>query len=96
MAAYMLVMQPAQAETFKSAGFLKWKRETQAFYISTAIGMASLVIGQSNKSNAACIDDWYYGDEAAAEEYIFSIMREYPEHHPRGIIYAVLKKKCTL
>jgi len=85
-----------QAETFKSSEFLKWKRETQAFYISTAIGMASLVVGQSDKAKATCIDDWYYEDEPAAEEYIFGIMRQYPENHPRGIIYAVLKKKCGL
>lgn len=56
--------------------------------------MASLVAAQNDKAQATCIDDWYYGDEAAANRHIVSVMEQYPTYHPRGVILAVLRKKC--
>lgn len=86
--------QNASAEIFKSSEFLGWERKNQEFYIRTSIGMASLIVGQTDKAQAKCVDDWYVGDETKANDYILDVMRKHPEYHPRGIILAVLEKKC--
>ncbi|WP_417449552.1 hypothetical protein [Kordiimonas sp.] len=88
------VTQPAKADSFKSSEFLTWKRETQAFYFRANVGMASLIAGQNDKAQGQCIDDWYYADETASEDYILDVMRKYPDYHPRGLILAAIQKKC--
>jgi|GEM_PF-1734866 len=92
----MAVMaKPVQAgETFTSAEFLKWKLESQESYFRTNIGMASLIAAQNDKKHARCIEEWFTVDERRARDYILKVMREYPDHHPRGVIVAILKQKC--
>ncbi len=83
-----------RAEIFKSSEFLTWKRDSQDFYIRTSVGMASLIAAQSNKTQATCIDDWYFGDEHAANTFIRDVMDKNPSYHPRGIILGVIQKHC--
>ncbi|MCG8605447.1 hypothetical protein MJD09_10670 [bacterium] len=89
-----LYPQAAPAESFKSADFLTWKRDTQDFYIEASVGMASLIATQNDRTQAKCIDDWYYTDEAAANAFVLSVMRDHPTYHPRGIILGVVQKQC--
>lgn len=81
-------------ETFKSAEFLTWKRSSQEFYIDTTIGMASLIVNQNDKAKGKCLSDWYFADPKAANDYVLSMMRQYPEYHPRGTIAAIIEKRC--
>ena len=73
---------------------MKWKRESQDFYIRTSVGMAGLIASRNEKAHGDCLSDWYFTDENAANEEILSIMRQYPDYHPRGVIVAVMEKKC--
>jgi hypothetical protein len=81
-------------DVFKSSSFLTWDYESQAFYIRTSVGMTSLIVGRNNEAHGKCVDSWYYSDEEKGNEYIFSVMQEHPEFHPRGVILAALEKKC--
>ena len=81
-------------ETFKSSEFLSWDRDNQEFYIRTSVGMASLIIAQTDEQDSRCIDTWYTSDMDAAHQYIFEQMRRFPSYHPRGVILAVMEKKC--
>jgi hypothetical protein len=79
---------------FKSSEFLTWTSQSQEFYIRTSVGMASLIVGQTDKAQGKCVDDWYFGNEPSANKHIFDVMRRHSEFHPRGVILAVLEKKC--
>ncbi len=79
---------------FKNSEFLKWSEDNKSFYIRTSIGMAGLIAAQNDKKHARCIEGWYYSDEGIENEKIYKVMRKYPDHHPRGIIVAVLQKQC--
>ncbi|MEM6812655.1 MAG: hypothetical protein AAF549_09345 [Pseudomonadota bacterium] len=86
--------QQSVAKIFTGKSFLIWEQKNQSFYIHTSIGMAALVVGQTSKKQAKCIDEWYFKDEESGIDFILSNMRKYPEYHPRGIILAVMEKKC--
>ena len=86
--------QISHAEIFKSSDFLEWKLDSQDFYIRTSVGMASLIAAQVDKTQATCIDDWYFGDENAANAFIRDVMGDNPSYHPRGIILGVIQKNC--
>ncbi len=90
----MTFPQPSHADTFKSADFLEWERVTQEFYIRTSVGMAGLIAVQNDKKHQTCLEGWYVNDEKAATNHILSVMQQYPDFHPRGVILAVLEKQC--
>jgi len=94
MALAVAMTQPVKAETFTSAEFLKWKLSSQKSYFRTSIGMAGLIIGQSNKEHARCVEKWYFKRERDAADFILETMRRFPSYHPRGVILAVLEKQC--
>lgn len=56
--------------------------------------MAGLIAGQNDEKQGACIDDWYFRNESEAHDYIIGVMKTYPSYHPRGVILAVLEKRC--
>ena len=80
--------------SLRASEFLTWKYKSQAFYIETSIGMASLVAAQNDKAHAKCLEAWYYEDEDAGNRFILDTMRTHPDYHPRGVILGVLQKKC--
>ncbi|MET1414385.1 hypothetical protein ABVF61_19085 [Roseibium sp. HPY-6] len=82
------------AETFKSAEFLKWKRESQNFYIDANIGMAGLIAAQNDKKHAECLEGWYWDDKVKSIDFILKSMRDFPDYHPRGVILGVLEAQC--
>ena len=55
--------------------------------------MASLVAAQSDKTHAKCLDDWYAAEKAASD-FVLATMMKFPEYHPRGVILAVMQKRC--
>ena len=73
---------------------MTWSRESQDYYIRTSVGMASLVSAQNDKAHAKCLDDWYYRDETTGNDDVLAVMRRFPEYHPRGVILAVMEKRC--
>ncbi len=89
-----LFQQAAYAEAFKGSDFLTWKRDSQEFYIRTSVGMAGLIVGRYNEAQGKCLEDWYYGDESSANNQILDVMRQYSTYHPRGVIAAVMEKRC--
>ena len=86
--------KPAQAETFTSAEFLKWKLSSQKSYFRTSIGMAGLIAAQNDKAHAKCIENWYLDRERDATDFILETMKRFPSYHPRGVLLAVLEKQC--
>ena len=91
---FLCFPQELLADTFKSETFLTWNRDSQDYYIRTSIGMASLISAQNDKAHAKCLDDWYYKDEGAGNDAVLATMKRFPEYHPRGVILAVMQKRC--
>ena len=85
---------PAYAEDFTNTMFLAWDRQSQAGFFRTAIKTAALVIIRNNEQRGICIDRWYGSNPDQKEAYMLDIMRKYPDHHPVGIVLAVLEKQC--
>lgn len=91
----MLNSTPLYAKNiFKNSEFLKWNEENRSFYIRTSIGMAGLIAAQNDKAHANCLEKWYFSNQSKKNVFIYGIMKQYPNHHPRGIIMAVLQKQC--
>lgn len=86
--------QISYGETFKSAEFLEWPRDSQGFYLRTSIGMAGLIAGQNNDAQGKCISAWYFEREEDAHDELLAVMEKNPEYHPRGVILAVIEKRC--
>lgn len=84
----------ATAQEFKSSEFLTWNRDNQEFYIRTSMGMAGLIAGRNVESQGKCLDDWYFGNQDKANNEVLATMRRFPSYHPRGVIAAIMEKKC--
>jgi len=94
-ALFLIICTPSYAQDkFKSSKFLTWPEDSRSFYIRTSVGMAGSISGYNNEKHAKCLENWYFSDEAKANENIYDVMRKFPDHHPRGIIIAVLKRQC--
>lgn len=73
---------------------MEWTEDNRAYYIRTSIGMAGLIASENDEEQADCLENWYFSDPEQKNEFIYGYMVEYPSHHPRGIILAVLQKQC--
>ena len=96
MCIFLAVSQPAKAEEFTSAEFLKWEEDSQNFFIEASVGMAASIASQikDKAEQASCIDRWYYPDQNEKNAFIRQIMQKNSEYHPRAIIIGVLEKQC--
>ena len=92
--ATLLASAPVKAETFTSADFLGWKHESQTYYFRVAIGMAGLIARRNDETQGDCIDNWYFNAESEAHRQIIRVMQDNPSYHPRGVILAILEKRC--
>lgn len=81
-------------DKFTSAEFLKWAAESQKSYIFTSVVMAGVIAGQNRQEQAKCIDRWMGDNEPAGFPSVKDAMTRFPEHHPTGVIVAVLEKAC--
>ncbi len=86
--------QAKEPNIFKASEFLAWSEQNRNFYIRTNVGMASLIVGQTSKRQAQCIDGWYINEENNGHAFILEKMHQFSEFHPRGVLLAVLEKKC--
>ncbi|WP_334150764.1 hypothetical protein [Hyphomicrobium sp.] len=82
------------ADDFKSSKFLTYSAEAQNSYIVTSVVMAGAIAGQNRPEQAKCIDRWMAENESAGFPTVKDAMSRFPEHHPSGVIIAVLEKAC--
>ena len=91
----IVCMQSVSAEeAFKSSEFLSWSDQGRRSYIATSVMMAGVIAGQNKPEQAKCIGQWMSKSEAAGFPSVKDAMQRFPEHHPTGIIVAVLEKAC--
>lgn len=79
---------------FKSSKFLTYPAESQRSYISSSVLMAGLISGQNSDVQSKCIGDWSEKHIVAGYPPVVEAMQRFPEHHPTGVILAVLQKAC--
>ena len=77
-----------------SKAFLAQSEKSRTSYLRVSIMMAHMIAVENSQQQAACIGDWYSKDQAARDQYIFGVMKEYPDAHPMGILVAILEKQC--
>jgi hypothetical protein len=82
------------SDKFKSAEFLTWAAENQKSYIVTSVVMAGVIAGQNNPDQSKCIGQWMTSNEQTGFPSVKDAMTRFPEHHPTGVIVAVLEKAC--
>lgn len=81
-------------EAFKSSKFLTYPADTQKSYIITSVVMAGIISGQNKPDQSKCIDSWMGENEPIGFSSVKEVMARYPNHHPSGVIVAVLEKAC--
>ena len=89
--------QTSHASGFSGSDLLRYDKGAQESFIDISITMAASVATQTNPDVARCINDWYFKDTSVRPrrvEEILSVVRQYPNHHPSGVILAVLQKAC--
>lgn len=88
----------AEGEGFTSATVLEWDTVSQNALFQSSIGMANLVAMRTGQHDDIfnCINEWYGNPDLQAQRHqeILSVMADYPENHPQGIILAVIEKEC--
>ncbi len=86
---------PLHAEgVFKSSEFMNWSEGNRSFYIRTSIGMATMIAIHNDKKHMKCLENWYFSNEKQSNQIIYKTMKKYPDHHPRGVLFALLEKAC--
>jgi hypothetical protein len=81
-------------DKFKSAKFLTWSHEGQKSYIITSVTMAIVIAGDNSPEQEKCIKRWSADNDGAGYPTVKAAMGRFPEHHPTGVIVAVLEKAC--
>lgn len=99
MLGMMAFPQISAADDFTAADVLGWSAESQASYFQTSVTMIGIVATQTGEHGhiAECIDGWYGGAEAGAEqraERIRTVMGSLLEFHPQAVILAVIEDAC--
>lgn len=79
-------------DKFKSSEFLRWSPESQSGYISTSAMMAGVIATQNRPDQAKCIDKWIAENEPGGFAKAREVMSRFPDHHPTGVIAAILEK----
>lgn len=78
----------------KSSKFLTYPAESQRSFIGSSVLMAGLIAGQNADAQSRCIGDWSEEHIAAGYVPVLDAMKRFPDHHPTGVILAVLQKAC--
>ena len=71
-----------------------WGKPSQELYIGASIRMAGIIMSRNSATQSKCIESWYQNQKEQRHKAIRKTMKEYPSHHPQGIILAVLEKQC--
>lgn len=89
--------QPVMAEDFTGQDLLRESKASQYAFVSTSIGMATMIAGQKNRNLSECIARWYWddprGDNARNDE-ILSVVAKLPDYPPQATLLAVIEKAC--
>tara|TARA_A100001391_G_scaffold153410_2_gene111244 strand:- start:17431 stop:17772 length:342 start_codon:yes stop_codon:yes gene_type:complete len=88
---------PAYATGFTSAQVLNWPQKDQDSYFLASITMAGVVAAQNPGGKARCVNDWYLKDTDTMNQrntYIRNTLRRFPDHHPAGVMIAILEEAC--
>ena len=88
--------QESAADGFTGADFARWSTDSQDSYIQTSMTMAGVVFARTEPQVATCINDWYFsGDRLQARnEKIRGTIIRYLDHHPAGVILAMILQEC--
>lgn len=88
--------QESAADGFTGADFARWSTESQDSYIQTSMTMAGVVFTRTEPEVASCINDWYFsGDKLSVRnEAIRGTITRYLDHHPAGVILAMILQEC--
>jgi len=89
--------QTSFAEGFTGSDVLKWKKSSQESYFRTSVSMAGVIASQNRNEAAQCIDRWYFMDTGTQQKranHIRDIMKQYPDHNPQAVIFAIIRKAC--
>jgi len=84
----------AADDKFRSAEFLKWSDAERKSYIATSVLMAVVIAGDNNPEQNKCIKRWLADNDGAGFPTVKAAMARFPEHHPTGVVVAVLEKAC--
>ncbi|KIC41586.1 hypothetical protein RA27_10135 [Ruegeria sp. ANG-R] len=90
--------QLSASQDFTSATVLDWDPVSQNALFQPSITMTNIVAMRTGEHDqiVTCINDWYGTEDQQAERHdeILRVLADYPEHHPQGIILAVIEKAC--
>lgn len=81
-------------EAFKSSKFLAYPADSQKSYINTSAVMASLIASQNSRDQADCLNAWIGSNIDGGYQPVIEAMKRFPDHHPSGVVLAVLQKAC--
>jgi len=84
----------AERQSFTSTQFLQNSEDARTSYIAAAAMMAGVIAAQNKPSQARCVDEWMAQNRKDKFAAVTKVMGLYGEHHPQGIILAVLQKAC--
>lgn len=84
------------ANGFTDADFAAWSQAQQDNYIQIAMTMAGVILTQTQRDAASCVNDWYFkgGQTDARNRDIRASIAEHGAHHPAGVIMALIVKAC--
>lgn len=89
--------QNSMAEGFSGAAFAAWSQVSQDSYIQSSVMMAGVIGTQVKPEISRCIDAWYFeteGVKAARNQMIRNAIIEFADHHPSGVILALIQRAC--
>ncbi|MFV0513437.1 MAG: hypothetical protein ACK5MY_07380 [Jhaorihella sp.] len=93
-----LCPQLSIAEEFTSSDVLKWDQSSQNALFQASIVMTNIIATRTGQHDhiLECINEWYGTAELQARRHnhIREVLANYPDHHPQGIILAVIEKAC--
>lgn len=81
-------------EGFKSSKLLTYPTDSQKSYINTSVLMAGLIAAQNSDVQSKCIGDWSGKHVGGGYQPVIEAMKRFPDHHPTGVVIAVLQKAC--
>jgi len=84
----------AAAEDFKSSKFLTYPADSQKSFINSSVVMASLIASENSRSQADCLNAWSAKHVGDGYQPVLDAMRRFLNHHPTGVVLAVLQKAC--
>lgn len=87
--------QVSAAAGFTGKEFASWSIDGQNGYIQASVTMAGVVLTRLKPSASNCIDTWYFGaSKAERDRYIRETIASFDEHHPAGVILAIIEQEC--